>query len=109
MVVLLLKYNSGLKIDSTQHPLHTHNDGLTQRIVTNNNFPMAMGNSGHALSMHSEIPSNTYNHNNARLFSDLMKITVVIGSLSLKQSNVLYKRKTLPGYGSKFFYWEYFW
>ena len=27
-----------------------------------------------------------------------MKITVVIENLSLKQSNVLYKRKTLPGY-----------
>ena len=47
--------------------------------------------------MYSEMPSNTYNCNNARLFSDLMKITVLIESLSLKQSNVLYKRKTLPG------------
>ena len=33
---------------------------------------------------------------------DLMKITVVIESLSLKQSNVLYKRKTLPGYKNKY-------
>ena len=40
-------------------------------------------------SMCSEMPSSIYNHSNARLFSDLMKITVVIESLSLKQSNVL--------------------
>ena len=44
------------------------------------------------------MPNNTYNCNSARLFSDLMKVTVVTESLSLKQSNVLYKRKTLPGY-----------
>ena len=44
-------------------------------------------------SMCSEMPNNTYNCNNARLFSDLMKITVVIENLSLKQSNVLYKQK----------------
>ena len=50
--------------------------------------------------MYSEMPSNTYNHSNARLFSDLMKITVVIESLSLKQSNVLSKRKTLPKYSN---------
>ena len=42
----------------------------------------------------------THNCSNARLFSHLMKITVVIESLSLKQSNVLYKRKTLPGYSN---------
>ena len=39
----------GLKIDSSQHPLHIHNNGLTQTIPTNNNFPLATGNSGHAL------------------------------------------------------------
>ena len=39
-----------------------------------------------------------YNCSNARLFSDLMKITVVIESLSLYQSNVLFKRKTLPNH-----------
>ena len=39
----------GLKIDSTQHPLHIHNNGLTQTIPTNNNSPMVAGNSGYAL------------------------------------------------------------
>ena len=34
----------GLKIDSTQHPLHIHNNGLTPAIPTNNNSPMATGN-----------------------------------------------------------------
>ena len=39
----------GLKIESTQHPLHICNNGLTQTFPTNNNSPMATGNSGHAL------------------------------------------------------------
>ena len=39
----------GLKIDSTQHPLHIQNNGLTQAISTNNNSPMATGISEHAL------------------------------------------------------------
>ena len=39
----------GVEIDCTQHPLHIHNNGLTQTIPTNNNSPMATGNSGHAL------------------------------------------------------------
>ena len=39
----------GLKIDSTQHPLHIHNNGLTQTIPTNNISPLATGISGHAL------------------------------------------------------------
>ena len=39
----------GLKIDSTQHPLHVHNYGLTQTIPTNNISPFATGISGHAL------------------------------------------------------------
>ena len=39
----------GLKIDSTQHPPHLHNNGLTQAIPTNNNSPMATGISEHAL------------------------------------------------------------
>ena len=39
----------GLKIDSIQHPLHIHNNGLTQTISTNNNSPMDTGNSQHAL------------------------------------------------------------
>ena len=39
----------GLKIDSTKHPLHIHNKGLTQTIPTNNSSPMATGISGHAL------------------------------------------------------------
>ena len=40
---------SGLKIDSTQHPLHIHNNGLAQTIPTNIHSPMATGNSEHAL------------------------------------------------------------
>ena len=39
----------GLKIDSTEHPSHIHNNGLTQTIPTNNNSPLATGISGHAL------------------------------------------------------------
>ena len=39
----------GLKIDSTQHPLHTHNNGLVQTIPTNNNSPLTTGISGYAL------------------------------------------------------------
>ena len=39
----------GLKIDSTQHPPHIHNNGLAQTIPTNSHFPMATGNSGDAL------------------------------------------------------------
>ena len=39
----------GLKIDSTQHPLHIHNNGLPQTISTNNISPLATGISGHAL------------------------------------------------------------
>ena len=39
----------GLKIDSTKHPLHIHNNGLTHTIPTNNNSPMATGISEHAL------------------------------------------------------------
>ena len=39
----------GLKIDSTQHPLHIHNNGFTQTIPTNNHSPIATSNSGHAL------------------------------------------------------------
>ena len=38
-----------LKIDSTQHPLHIHNNGLTQTIPTNKDSLIATGNSGHAL------------------------------------------------------------
>ena len=41
----------GLKIDPTQHPLHIYNNGLIQTIPTNNNCPMAKGNSGHALNL----------------------------------------------------------
>ena len=41
--------NPDLKIDSTQHPLHIHNNGLTQTIPTNNNSQMAAGNPGYAL------------------------------------------------------------
>ena len=40
---------SGLKIDSTQQPLHIHNNGLTQAIITNNKSAMATGTSEHAL------------------------------------------------------------
>ena len=88
----------GLKIDSTQHPPYIHNNGLTQAIPTNNNSPMAADcrlplSMIWIQSMCSEMPSNTYNCSNARLISDLMKITVVIESLCLKQSNVLYNRK----------------
>ena len=39
----------GLKIDSTQHPSHIHNHGLTQTIPTNNISPLATDVSGHAL------------------------------------------------------------
>ena len=39
----------GLKIGSTQHPLHIHNNGLAQTIPTNNNSPLATGIFGHAL------------------------------------------------------------
>ena len=38
-------------------------------------------NSEHVLNQH----SNTYNHSNARLFSDLMKFSVENESMSLKQ------------------------
>ena len=45
---ILFKTN-GLKIDSAQHPLHIHNNCLTQTIPTNNNSTMATGNSENAL------------------------------------------------------------
>ena len=34
----------GLKIDSTQHPLHIHNNGFAQTIPTNSHFPIPTGN-----------------------------------------------------------------
>ena len=82
----------GLKIDSAQDSLYKHNNGLAQTILANSQSPITTG--AHSLCL--KMPSNTYNHINAKLFSDLMKITVVIESLS----NVLSKRKTLPNYSN---------
>ena len=39
----------GLKIDSFQHPLHLHNNSLTQTIPANSQSPMATDTSEHAL------------------------------------------------------------
>ena len=39
----------GLKIDSTQHPLHIHNNGFAQTFPTNSHAPMPTGNSEHSL------------------------------------------------------------
>ena len=92
----------GLQIDSTQHPPHIYNNGLTQKFqpIVIPPWPQVTLSMPWNQSMCSEMPSNTYNCSNARLFSDLMKITVVTESLSLKQSNVLSKRKTFPKYSN---------
>ena len=39
----------GCKIDSSQQPLHIHNNGLTQAIITNKKSAMATGTSVNAL------------------------------------------------------------
>ena len=84
----------GLKIGSSQNLLHIHNNGQAQTNLTNVHLQIIIRHSEHALiqSMYSESLSNINNCSNARLSSDLMKLTAVNESLSKINLNVLFQR-----------------